>query len=268
MNMSSALHPAEAIEPSVRLAEGRAKLAIAALSLTLASRAFTIFAALSQHALLAQVQSGRQVEREQLAASDVLVGTAALVQLALLFVTAVLFLRWLHRTTMASRMLGALVLWSPSDAVWAFFIPFVNIKRPYEVVKNLHDALLDPQLPQPQATVVADGAGGYRSVQLDAPPPPNPLPAAAVGAWWATYWVSGIMGSALSRSTNVTVEGLMERHVGTVMSSLLQVVSAVLAIVMVRGVTARLAERYRRVRFSTPESLQAAGVVLAPPIAG
>jgi hypothetical protein len=268
MNIPSALHPAEAIEPSVRAAEGRAKLAIAALSLTLASRAFNIYAALSQHALLSQVQAGRQVEREQLAASDVLVATAALAQLALFLVTGVLFLRWLHRTTLASRMLGALLLWSPKDAVWSFFIPFVNIKRPYDVVKNVHDALLDPQLPQPQTTVVADGAGGYRSVQLEAPPPPRPLPAAAVGAWWATYWVSRFINTGQSRSTDATIEGLMTHNVGTVMSSLFDVASAVLAIVMIRGVTARLTERYRRVRFSTPESLQAAGVVLEPPSAG
>jgi hypothetical protein len=60
----------------------------------------------------------------------------------------------------------------------------------------------------------------------------------------------------------------MTHNVGTVMSSLFDVASAVLAIVMIRGVTARLTERYRRVRFSTPESLQAAGVVLEPPSAG
>jgi hypothetical protein len=266
MNTTSALHPAEAIEPSVRSAEGRAKFAIAALSLTLASRLFNIGTAVAQNALIDQVQGGAQVEHARLVASDSMVAAAAVVQLALLVATAVLFLRWLHRTSATARMLGALLLHSPKDAVWAFFIPFVNLRRPYEVLKNVHDALLDPSLPEAQAMMVADGAGGYRSVQVQAPPPPIALPAAAVGAWWGTYCLSGFIANGASRMNDSTLADIASRNVGTMISACFDIVSAVLAILVVRGVTARLSERYRRVRHNTPETLQAAGVVLEPPL--
>ncbi|MFO0559084.1 MAG: DUF4328 domain-containing protein [Polyangiales bacterium] len=265
MNETSALHPAEAIEPSVRSAEGRAKLAIAALSLTLASRLFNGWTAFAQNELIHKIEGGEQVDQARLATSDLLVAVAGVGQFALLIVTAVLFLRWLHRTSATARMLGALLLHSPKDAVWAFFIPFVNLKRPYDVVKNLHDALLDPSLPEAKAMMVADGAGGYRSVQMQAPPPPVALPAAAVGAWWGMYILSGFVANGASRANDSTLAGLASRNVGTMFSSAFDIVSAVLAIVMVRGVTARLTERYRRVRHNSPEALNAAGVVLEPP---
>lgn len=264
MTNPASLHPAEAILPSVRIAEGRAKLAIAALACTLVSRLFSIAVARSQNALVYDVQAGRQVDQSALAASDVMTMSASLVHTFLLVVTAVLFLRWLHRTVLTTRMLGAFVLHSPKDAVWGFFIPIVSIKRPYDVLKNVQEALLDPALPEPQASAVRDVGAGYRDVQFEAPPPPKPLPAAAVGAWWGMYMFSNVVASSVGRAELRTLSDITRRNAGIVMSSCLDLVSALLAIVMVRGITARLVERYRRVRYSSPEALAAAGVILEP----
>ena len=56
--------------------------------------------------------------------------------------TGTLFLMWLHRVVKVTRALGGDTLrWSPKDAVLGFIIPFINIARPFQVMRDVHDHL-------------------------------------------------------------------------------------------------------------------------------
>lgn len=110
-------------------------------------------------------------------------------------VTAVLFLKWIHRANLNARSLGAKDLrFSPGWAVGWYFIPFMNLVRPYQAMKEIWQASKNPENWSTE------------------PAPP------ILGWWWALFLVSGFLGqtalrmsiqanslSALSNATLVSV---------------------------------------------------------------
>ena len=49
----------------------------------------------------------------------------------------VVFLMWVHRSISNLQALGSTDVTAPSDAVWAFIIPFVNLVRPHTIMSKL-----------------------------------------------------------------------------------------------------------------------------------
>ncbi len=267
MSISGEGHPAEAWEVEVRRVQARGTVAIVALGVTVLTRVVQIGIQRWQSGLISAVQAGSPPPQETLDFSDKVVQLGALTQLVVLLVTGVVFLRWLHGATRCTRALGGDTLrWTPKEAVTGFIIPFLNIARPFQIVRDVHDHLAPELLPAPQAQAVSGELSGYRSVELREPPPPVRLPHASIGAWWGTFWLGNVFGNIAARQTGNTLDALQSMHTLNTISDSIDVVSASLAIVMVRGVTARLAERFRRVRHNSPEVLLAHGVTVEPPL--
>jgi Domain of unknown function (DUF4328) len=259
-------HPAEQFEADVRVADSRAKAAMVALALTAALRCVLIPIAMWQNGLLHAAESGNVPPRETLELSDTLVSSGALAQLALFIVTGVLFLRWLHRVVKVTRALGGDTLrWTPRDAALSFIIPVVSFARPYQVMRDVHDHLAPDVVPEPPVLVQPGEMSGYRGVEVKAPPPPAKLPHAQLGAWWGFFWVGNIIANIASRQHGETLSDLVARNYLNSAADAVEVVSAVLAVFVVRGVTARLDERYRRTRHNPVEALTAAGITLGDP---
>ena len=69
----------------------------------------------------------------------------ALVQLTIFLTTAIGFLRWIHRAHLNVRGLGATDLnISPGWAVGWFFVPIMNLWKPYQAMKELCQASRNP----------------------------------------------------------------------------------------------------------------------------
>jgi hypothetical protein len=65
-------------------------------------------------------------------------GLPGLVYLAAVVATIVIFLMWLHRAYRNLPALGApKPRFSPSGAVWAWFIPILNLWRPYQILREV-----------------------------------------------------------------------------------------------------------------------------------
>jgi hypothetical protein len=65
------------------------------------------------------------------------VGCLAIVYLALFVVSIVLFCRWFHLLVRHARAQGRPLDVTPASAVGSFFIPFVNLYRPYAIAKQI-----------------------------------------------------------------------------------------------------------------------------------
>src|SRR4051812_38912574 len=76
-----------------------------------------------------------------LGAPPVLGDLLELVQLALFIATVVTFLRWLHRAVRLAGTIDADVGVTPGWAVGYWFVPFLNLYRPYQVVNHLAAAI-------------------------------------------------------------------------------------------------------------------------------
>lgn len=146
----------------------------------------------------------------------------------MLIPTGIVWLLWQHRAHANLRALGVAGLrFSPRWAVGWWFIPFANIVMPYLAVRELWKAS------DPNAGPIEWKAPGG---------------AAIIGWWWAGRLATQVLlqtgtffgtGSSLVQTTRRASAFLMA-------GDLVLVAWAILAILLVRGVTARQDSRYRR----------------------
>src|SRR5690606_11491794 len=97
--------------------------------------------------------------------------------LIVLVLTAIAFLRWVHVANKSLRHLGEYLEYTRAQTVRSFFIPILNLFRPYTAVANLW-------------RMSGPGEGAARAVA--------PLPL-FFKAWWLTWIGSGIVTRIASR---------------------------------------------------------------------
>lgn len=238
----------------------RGKAAVAALIATAVIRVFTAGVASWQIGLLGDLQRGAP-PTSTLQLSDTLFLAGGVAELVLLLITGILFLRWLSQAVKVARDLQVSppLAWTPSQAVWGFFIPFVNLVRPYQVLRDLHDRLDPEGVPEPAPRPRLDGAGGYRKVEVVRAPPPAKLPHASIGAWWALYIIGGLVQRGASTTANGIAELTSSRTV-SILADAIEIGSASLAILAILAISARMVERQRRLRHATDEELTDWGI--------
>jgi Domain of unknown function (DUF4328) len=136
----------------------------------------------AQIALLNRAMGGAAISEQEATANDLREGVISLVQLALILVTAVTFMMWVYRAYSNLPALGATGLkTTPGMAVGVFFIPILNLFRPYQAVSEIYKAS-DPSI----------GRNGADTRQH--------LPGWSVMGWWWTFWIiSNLLGQLAFR---------------------------------------------------------------------
>jgi len=157
-------------------------------------------------------------------------GTVSIFGLITLIATTVVFLIWQHR---AYKNLPALGVPRPDFSsgwvVGSWFVPFLNLVRPYQIMNYIRDKS-DPD------TLSMDG--GYYDTGGDF----------MLKAWWGFWIATGVVGRFSTRISWRAKE-LSEHTIASwvdIFASILAVIAALLAISVVRGVNARQEERYKR----------------------
>jgi hypothetical protein len=263
-------HPAAKYEYDFERLTWCAKGAIAALGAVAVLHAFGIVTGLSVLSLLSDIpRHFRLQSRQELAMAEDLVRAAAVGRVLFGLVAMVLFLQWLHlvvRLTLAigtTTVRGAPTLtFSPGQAVWSFFIPFVNLVRPYRILRDVRELLAPEGVAEPPLRVSVDEGTGYRAVRFGVAPVRSEIPSAPVGWWWAFLLASYLLPTAHESAAGTSADAAMFLYSRQGISDLAAVIAAVLGVGVVRGITARLAERFRRIRHTPADVLSAAGVVV------
>jgi hypothetical protein len=139
-------------------------------------------------------------------------GVMGLIALAL---TAVLFLTWLYQLSkdLHERRPGH-VRYSPGWAVGGWFVPFLSLVRPFQVVRDLWRS---------------SELSGWRSE-----------PAQLVGWWWGLFLLSNFTSLiAASQPTDTLEQFRTHDHVYAV-SDVIDVIATIVAIQLVRALTRRV----------------------------
>jgi hypothetical protein len=98
------------------------------------------------------------------------------IQIGWFILTAIVFLTWIHRANRNVRALGASGMqYTPGWAVGFYFVPLLNLWKPYLVMREIWQASVR--------------AGNWQSV------PSSPL----LGWWWALYIVSAMLNRAATQ---------------------------------------------------------------------
>ena len=161
-------------------------------------------------------------------------GMAAIFTVLVFVATVIVFLIWEHRAISNLPPLGVpRPEFSSRWAVGSWFVPILTLWVPFQIVRYIWRKS-DPD------TVNPDGWSDDRNYSGDGE--------FTLKAWWGFWIVAGIVGRfsyRISSNANDLSEHTLSSWVG-IFASILTAAAALLAISVVRGVTARQEERYRR----------------------
>lgn len=162
------------------------------------------------------------VVTQQVLDAEAFYGNVGMLQLLTYVPCVVLFLVWFARVDTAARLVGAVGFRHGHGwAVGSWFVPILNLFRPKQMVDDAWRAT-DPALP----------AGG----SVDA----SPAVPRWVGAWWTTWVLGNLASWRAMRLDGDTLEGLQLSVTVGIAADVLLVAAGVLAIVLVRSLTARV----------------------------
>jgi len=200
--------------------------------------------------LISRATSGGISDAEA-AANDSIQQLIGVLQLILTLGTVVAFLVWFHRAHKNLPALGGRELkYTPGWAVGGFFVPFLNLVRPLQVMREIWHG--------------SDPAGLERDAAATDPATRNQLGTPPlVGWWWALFLITSFLANIAGRmafAPNQTLGQLQAMTGLLVVSDLLDVPSALVAIRLVGRVTSWQTERASLVRQQSTQSPTAPAV--------
>ena len=175
---------------------------------------------------------GEAVTDQELIANDDRQGAVSGFLLVAHIALVVAFCIWVHR---ASKNLQALEVvgqrFSPGWAVGWWFVPIMNLFRPYQVTREIW-------------------RGSHPSVTRQDPHAWHNAPLTPILGWWWGIWLASnfvLLGAwrALT-SDDVAAEELITANYFSLASDALTIVAAVLAFMLVRGITANQEAKHLR----------------------
>lgn len=153
---------------------------------------------------------------------DMIYGGIATIQSVIYLLTGIGFLMWFHRSHKNLPSLGAEELvYSPGWAVGGFFVPFLNLVRPYQVAKEVFKAS------HPSEWSLSSSSD-WKQVQVPS----------TIKAWWTFLLLANISeytGWRVMSFAN-TIDGLQSATVIMLVSDILSVCGAYFAIKLVKVV--------------------------------
>ena len=178
--------------------------------------------------LVGRIEARQVVDRADGEAIDRRFNIFRVVFLATLLPAVVATLMWLHRANRNLRPLGANELrFTPKWAVGWFFVPILNLVRPYQAMSEIwraSDSLVD---------LAADGTAWKRARV-------SPL----VGLWWAAWLAAGLVGNlAAYLAEPKTLDAIRFAAIVRATSLSLQVVAGLILMVLIHRINRNQEEK-------------------------
>lgn len=151
----------------------------------------------------------------------------------LIFVmTAILFLIWIRRAYINLKSLGIENLeYSPKWTIWGFFIPFINIVRPYQIMKEIW---LSSTPKDEEEGVLFKNYSPSTILLL---------------AWWITWLVSNGMANVYSKLSQKaeSIESIMSSTQFGIVSDITNIAAAILCLFVVNEIKSRQEQRFAQI---------------------
>jgi len=156
-----------------------------------------------------------QPETDQFSLADLASLLIGLQQGLIVLVTGVVFLMWIHRANRNARGLGAKgMTFTPGWSVGWYFIPIVNLWKPYQAMKEIWQASTNPT--------------SWRSQ----------TPPALLSTWWTLWIINSLLSNMSFRLSMGAHTGpeLIASEVVSLLSDLLDIPTGLVAIRLVREI--------------------------------
>ena len=178
--------------------------------------------------LIKRIEAGGDWSQEEVELSDTVAVGIGIIHIGVYVATIVVFLMWFHRVRANLPALGITnARWSPGWAVGWWFVPIMNLFRPYQVTSEIWRAS------DPLAT-----SADWRD--RSAP--------ALLGWWWALFLIGGGLDRGSFRMWNRIDEQPRGFDLDTLLlvdtaAAIVTVAGSVLIIRIIRGIDRRQSER-------------------------
>lgn len=163
-----------------------------------------------------KLKQGIDTSEEELGTGDLVVALIGLFQMVVFLSTAVFFLMWVYRVNKNARALGAdWMTFTPGWSVGWFFIPFANLWKPYQAMKEIWQASFSPTRQDESVSV------------------------SILSAWWTLWLLSNILAQTSIRLTfraKEISEHMIANYV-SLSSDLLDIPLTFVAILMITRLT-------------------------------
>jgi hypothetical protein len=194
--------------------------------------AVSVFSKFLQVQLVNKVIDGRYVSLAQAQANDNREAIIGRIYLAIFIISAIIFLVWVYR---ANKNLHSFVrpvmTYSSGWAVGWYFIPFMSLFRPYQVMNEISKAS-DPNI----------------DISLDSV---THLPSSSVvGIWWALFIISNFIGNFVFRIAlgSDTPSEILTASYAYIVSDVIDIVGFMITIIMVIKISQNQDLRYKNTR--------------------
>ncbi len=240
----------ELVHEGLRPLEGRARWAVIALIVVIVTDVVAIGSDWLTINLMNDVLDGRNFTPSRLENDDLRQGIAGLLWLAAYIGAAVFFIRWFHPAYSNLQALGGELRFKTGWAIGAWFVPILNLWRPKQIANDIWRGS-DPSVRSAHLHVSKTAV--------------TPL----LGFWWGAWIIASFVGNVAGRGwwSSATAEeagteavlGGIEPALGSddaavelrgtaildLVFSAVDIAAAILAILVVRLLTARQAKRHR-----------------------
>ena len=180
------------------------------LGVVIAVTVFSAWSTWNRRSFLVDVREGRdRITPASADEVDSLVQAAGILALLLLVVTAVLWVIWFQR---AYKNVSTVhdVEHGTGWAIGAWFVPFLNLVRPFQMA---------------------------REIVVETPSPRLTKAPALLGWWWGTWLISGMLSRFGFSRDPESLDALVTSDTVSTCSDVVSIVAAVLAILVVRRIT-------------------------------
>jgi hypothetical protein len=223
------------MQSSARPLDGRARWAVIALAAVIVSDVLGFVSDWLEDDLMNRLLEGENVPQSDLESNDDRQAVVGILVFAVFVVSVVFFIRWFHAAYSNLPALGQTDLrFKPGWAIGAWFVPFLNLWRPKQIADDIWRGS-DPDVPS-----LHDA--GWRSA---------PVPG-LLNFWWGTWLLSVFVGNFAARAwfDTDTAEEIRRADIVDIVGLALDLAAAVLAIAVIRRLTARQAERAQRLELA------------------
>jgi hypothetical protein len=198
----------------VRPNEQRAKTAILLIWIVFAIEAIKLISDYLELQLLSKANAGLTITVEAANANDIRQQIIAVVYLIVAIVSTVTFIQWFRRAYYNLHTQIYNLDFEEGWAAWAWFVPILNLYRPYKIMKELYHETENLLSQRIENYIPKDSA-------------------ALLGVWWALWIIDSFLGQFMFRYS-LRADGVDELITVSQTSILSSFISIPLSLIIIR----------------------------------
>lgn len=201
-------------ETSLKPNEQRSKTVLSFIWIVLILEIFSLASSGLQYNLLRKASEGVEITYEVINANDFREQVISIIYLIAFIISGITFIMWFRRAYFNLHLKVNHLSYKEEWAARSWFIPFVNLYQPYQIMKELYT--------ETKNYLVNEG----NSIRFE-------LTTSLLGFWWTLWIVNGIIGQIIFRLSS-NADTMPKLLTTTTLSLISSVIGLGLAIVTIR----------------------------------